>query len=268
MVSGCVVGPTVSAQPVVVRRSARTVAEVLTSKPPPSPTRPGSRPMPPGSEAKTGAVEAGTAAACSSRLPRRAMASSWGTAAAAEMCRAWPAYTPPRRGSTSRSTTSSPSRAATRSPTETSSPTSPSPSVSAAARASPSRLSTPLAASWSRSNGTPISERGRSRRAPCDQTPDVAAVGCTTSRAQLAHQVDPLRAARQHRLGPDVDREPGDLRAAQLAADLRGALQQEDVATGGGQAAGRDQSRDSPAHDHHVPRHAQLSLGCPVWTPT
>ena len=87
-VSGAVVGPTVSAQPDDVRRSARTVADVRASKPPSSRSRPGSRPMPPGRVAKTGAVETGTAAACSSRLPRRAIASSWGTAAAAEMRRA------------------------------------------------------------------------------------------------------------------------------------------------------------------------------------
>ena len=39
--------------------------------------------------------------------------------------------------------------------------------------------------------------------------------------ADLGGQLDALRTAGQHRLGTDVDGEPGDLGAAQLAADLR-----------------------------------------------
>ena len=57
----------------------------------PAATAPGSRPIPPGSAAKTGTSLRGTAAACSRSEPRRAMSSSCGTVAAAESCRARPA---------------------------------------------------------------------------------------------------------------------------------------------------------------------------------
>ena len=129
-------------------------------------------------------------AAWSSREPRRAMASSWGTAAAVEMRRALPAYTPPSRGSTRRSTTSSPSRSATRSPTETSR-VGAAPTRSTLARARPASERTPLAARSSRSNGTPIRLRGSRRRAPRDHTWEAAAVGCTTSIPRSAASATP-----------------------------------------------------------------------------
>ena len=85
--------------------------------------------------------------------------------------------------------------------------------------------------------------------------------------SELADQVDALGPAREHRLGADVDGEPGDLGGAQLAADLRGSLQEQHVATSGRKPAGGDQPGHSPTHDHCVPRHP-VSLGCSVWTPT
>ena len=105
---------------------------------------------------------------------------SCGTVARAESRRAWPAYTPPSSGSTSRSTTSSPSRLATRSPTERSSSTA-MPARSASTRASPSSERTPDSRSSRRSTGTPITERGSGRSAPRVQIRDDCTAGCTTS---------------------------------------------------------------------------------------
>jgi hypothetical protein len=67
---------------------------------------------------------------------------------------------------------------------------------------------------------------------------------------------DTLRAAGEHRLGADVDGEPGDLGGAQLAADLRETFQQQHVTARRGELPGGDQSGDTATHDHHVPRHA------------
>ena len=58
-------------------------------------------------------VAAAAAASSSSEPPRRAASNTWGRHARSDSDRACPAYTPPRRGSTSRSTTASPRRAAT-----------------------------------------------------------------------------------------------------------------------------------------------------------
>ncbi len=69
---------------------------------------------------------------------------------------------------------------------------------------------------------------------------------------QLTDEVDTLGPARQHRLGTDIDREPGDLRAAQLAADLRRSLQEQDVVTGRREVTGGDQSGHSTTHNDHV----------------
>ena len=67
--SGAVVGPTVRANPVVVRVSSRTVAPVRTLRPAASVSA--SRPMPPGIPAKTGRSSVvGIAAACSRTEPR------------------------------------------------------------------------------------------------------------------------------------------------------------------------------------------------------
>jgi len=106
--------------------------------------------------------------------------SSWGVAARAEMCRARPAYTPPRRGSTSRSVTSSPKRAATRSPTVTSS--SGHTSTGAWARARPAEVSTPEAANAVRSVGAPMTDGGIGRNASRVQIREEADVGCTIGR--------------------------------------------------------------------------------------
>src|SRR6478609_4001517 len=131
--------------------------------------------------AKTGrSYVVGALAPCSSTEPRPAYATSCGTAARAEISRALPAYTPPSSGSTSRSVTSGPNRRSTRAPTETS-PTRRSGGslVSRRTRANPSGESTPDAASWSRSSGTPINERGKGRSSPRVQIRDDAPVGCS-----------------------------------------------------------------------------------------
>ena len=112
-------------------------------------------------------------------------------------------------------------------------------------------MSTPQAASWSRSNGTPISERGSARSAPRDQTAERAAVGVDEVGPERGGQGDPLGAPVEHRLGTDVDGEAGDLRAAQLAAEDRGALQQQHVAPGRGEVAGRGQPGMPPPTDDH-----------------
>ncbi len=78
--------------------------------------------------------------------------------------------------------------------------------------------------------------------------------------AELVHQVEPLGSAGQHRLRADVDGEPGDLGAAQLAAELRGGLEQQDVTPGGSETAGRDEAGHAATDHHHVPRHV-ASLG-------
>ena len=85
----------------------------------PRSSAPASRPTPPRSPAKTGAsaASAGGSAAAAARVSdrsRSSSATSCGTAARAEISRACPAYTPPSSGSTSRSTTSLPSRSSTR----------------------------------------------------------------------------------------------------------------------------------------------------------
>ena len=139
--------------------------------------------MPPARPAKTGTSEAGgtVAAARTSDGSRSSSATTCGTVARADSERAWPAYTPPSSGSTSRSTTSSPSRSATNAATETSS-SGAGAVTSARARARPSSESTPVRASSSRSAGTPITERGSGRSAPRVQMRDEMVAGCTRSR--------------------------------------------------------------------------------------
>ena len=61
-------------------------------------------------------------------------------------------------------------------------------------------------------------------------------------------QVGPLGAPVEHRLGTDVDRDPGDGRGAELAADLGRPLQHHDLVVVG-QQVGRRESGDATAHD-------------------
>ena len=88
-------------------------------------------------------------------------------------------------------------------------------------------------------------------------------------RAELLGERQSFGAASEHRLGADVDGQPGDLGAAELATDLGRALDQQDVAAGGGDAAGRDQTGDPATHHHRVTPHA-TSLpersAAPGWT--
>ena len=87
--------------------------------------------------------------------------------------------------------------------------------------------------------------------------------------AELLGERQPLGAAGEHRLGADVDGQPGDLGAAELAADLGRALEQQDVAAGGGDAASRDQTGDPATHDHRVTPHATTlpeRSATPGWT--
>ena len=226
------VGPTTSAKPVGVRRSPRTGASVRTSRP--SARAAGNRPRPPAIPANTGPGEAEPARGRggdqrASPLQR----TSWGTVARADSSRAWPAYTPPSRGSTSRSTTSSPSRVATSSPTDTSSPSARGrPGVSWRSRSRPASDSTPEAATCVDVGGTPITERGSGRSAPLVQTEDDVGGGVDDRHPELASEVDALGPARQHRLRAEVDLDAADLAGEQLAADARRALEHQHVAPG------------------------------------
>ena len=174
--SGAVVGPATTAKPVSVRASSRTVTPVRTGTVPARVSV--SLASPPGRPAKTGWSLCGSWAPSSG--PAAASDTSCGTVARAESRRAWPAYTPPSSGSTSRSSTSSPSRLATRSPTERS-PSTGTPGCSASTRASPASERTPDSRSSRRSTGTPITERGSGRSAPRVQIRDDCTAGCTTS---------------------------------------------------------------------------------------
>ena len=191
------------------------------------------------------------AAAASTSHDRCSTPPAAASVARAERLRAWPAYTPPSSGSTSRSTTSSPSRVATSSPTETSSPSATGwPLVSWRSRSTPASLSTPDAATWSRSAGTPITERGSGRSAPLVQTDDEEVAGWTTSSPSACASVDALGPARQHRLGPQVDPDSRDLADEQLAADAGRPLDDRYLATRGGQVASGGQAGDAgPDHD-------------------
>ncbi len=184
-----------SRQPAGVRLSSRTIAFVRTSAPEAFARAPGSAPSPVVSETKTGA---GFAAAPPAGIPAAGEPAAGGlslsaaggaggrsdaaasvsvacprAAAARGASVAWkdrssdrPAYTPPSSGSTSRSTTSTPSRAPMYSVTEVSA-SSAGPGGSFLARATPSAEMTPVAASSSTSAGTPMNcLRGSERMAP------------------------------------------------------------------------------------------------------
>ena len=198
--SGSAAEPTVSRQPAAVRLSSRTIAFVRTSAPEALATASGSAPIPVVSETKSGAglplapagapgawvlaaaawpaaggllllsaVGAGgsseAAAPVRVACPRVAAASG-ASVARKDRSSDRPAYTPPSSGSTSRSTISAPRREPMYSATDTS-PASAGRGDSSLARATPSGETTPVAASSSRSAGTPMNcLRGSERIAP------------------------------------------------------------------------------------------------------
>ncbi len=184
---GSCADPTTRFQPPPDRWArSRTVASVRTSAPAWSTTACGSWPRPPASPAKTGTSEGAddvaAAAARSIDLSRSSSATTWGTVARAESWRACPAYTPPSRGSTRRSTTSLPKRSSISQPTLTSlSPIRVAGSTaSRAARARPALEITPLSASALASTGTPMSVRGIGTMAPRDHRLAVIVSGWTS----------------------------------------------------------------------------------------
>jgi hypothetical protein len=146
-------------------------------------------PMPPRGAKNTGADGSGTAARCAAHAsmsdgaPLRAAASSCGTVAASDSSSVSPALMPPTSGSTRRSSTSSPSRSRTTAPMVGS----PSGATSGRARSSRARSipavdTMPLAASSSRSVGTPRTwAAGSGRSSPRLQTRAVRAAGDTRS---------------------------------------------------------------------------------------
>lgn len=79
---------------------------------------------------------------------------------------------------------------------------------------------------------------------------------------EVGSEGDALGTPGKHRLRAHVDGEAGDLRAAELAAEDRGALQQQHVAPCRGEVAGRHQSGDSPTDDHHVAHVTSLGARC------
>ena len=188
---GSLVSPTTSRQPPSGRWArSRTVAEVsiVTSwSSSHCAAATGNLPTPPRMPAKTGTSEPplpdearrASAAARISERSRSSSATTWGTAARAEISRACPAYTPPRSGSTRRSTTSRPSRSSTRLPMLMSA--SPS-SVGGSRGSSAARIRPALESTGSRSTaspGTPINVRGsRTNRSRVHNWALVVA-GCT-----------------------------------------------------------------------------------------
>ena len=167
------------------------------------------------------------AAARVSERSRSSSATSWGTAARAEISRAWPAYTPPSRGSTSRSTTSLPSRSSTRSPTLMSrSPSSVGGStVSSAARATPLAEITPSSARRSSGHAHQRARHRDQAAAGPQVRRDRGRVHQVVAEPDLAGEADRLGPPVEHRLGADVDHDAADLGGAQAAADPRRGLQ-------------------------------------------
>ena len=171
---------------------------------------------------------AGGLAAAAARDRERSCSSSatsWGTAARAEISRACPAYTPPSSGSTSRSTTSLPRRSSTRSPTLTSR----SPSSVAGSTASMRRAGHPLggqhplegragraghpsscaasAPAGRGSTGSPRSSRGaRGPRRGRPHGPASTASGRRLSIASAPTSTRPRRPRRARRLPPIAGR--------------------------------------------------------------
>ena len=180
--------------------------------------------------------------------PPSARVTSCGTVARAESSRACPAYTPPSSGSTSRSVTSAPNLASTRSPTETS-PSTGAGGGTSRQRASPSGESTPEASSRGRSSGH-AHQRARQRaQRVARPDPGRGEPRVLDRQPQRTSEVDALGPAVEHRLGTDVDAHPRDRCPAQLAADPRGRLQDEHVVTVGGQVARGGQAGDAGTDD-------------------
>ena len=159
-------GPQSSANPSGVRRIERTVTPVRTVKRPDAASAIGSRPTPPVIAANAEPAAESLApspvaarAAATSEPPSRSCAASAGSAARSEIRSARPAYTPASSGSTSRSTTSSPSRSRTNSPTPMSPANGGNPGRvgSTSIADSDAALSRPDARAAATSNGTPIS---------------------------------------------------------------------------------------------------------------
>ena len=215
---------------------SRTVAPVRTVAPPAAASAAGSRPTPPRSPAKTGrGRRPGRQCAAAARVRERSRSSSatsCGTAARAEISRAWPAYTPPSSGSTSRSTTSLPRRSSTRSPTLT--------SVAAelgrrqdGVQARPGQPLAESTPSRRAARGRPAHpSRARHRHAGARGSRGAAAVvaGWTsrrgpTSRARSTASGRRLSIAS----APTSTHDPADLGGAQVAADARRALEHDDL---------------------------------------
>ncbi len=97
-------------------------------------------------------------------------------------------------------------------------------------------------------------ERGSGRSAPRDQTRDAVVAGCTTGSPSSRARSTRLGTSGQHRLGPDVDPDAGDLGAAELAAEARARLEEDDVVVGAEQVGRREPG--DPAPDDHDLAHA------------
>ena len=80
---------------------------------------------------------------------------------------------------------------------------------------------------------------------------------------QLAHEVDPLGPAVEHRLGADVDRDPAHLGTPELAADLGRTLQQQYVVVGAEQVGG-GQPGDAAADDHDRAHDRTVTIRSPT----
>lgn len=185
IVCSSIVGPWTTRQPSPAGSSRRTARPVTTDPPAASiaaATLAGNEPMPPVTVAKTGSVEGtdGTTRRAAARTERSSRGSC-GIVAARDSSSARPAYTPPSRGSTSRSTTARPTRCATHLPTETSSPGgAPGRIRSAATRATSAAVRTPCSAPALL--GTPMTVPvGIGRNAPRAHTPAVEVRGETSS---------------------------------------------------------------------------------------
>jgi hypothetical protein len=79
--------------------------------------------------------------------------------------------------------------------------------------------------------------------------------------ADRGRELDALGAPVDHRLGADVDGDPGDLTAAELAADPVRALEDQHVVTGGDQVAGSRQPADPATHHDEPPHRSSVSDG-------
>ncbi|GGO71922.1 hypothetical protein GCM10012276_14060 [Nocardioides deserti] len=77
-------------------------------------------------------------------------------------------------------------------------------------------------------------------------------------------EVDPLGPTVEHRLGADVDGDPGDLVPPDLAADDVRGLEHDDLVTGGDEVAGSGEAGDPGSH-HDGP--AALLVGHPPSVP-